>query len=200
MLVMSQPADNQASSQEQRSKPKYWVYLLPLGLFAVMMVFFFFGLGLNPRLIPSPLIGQAAPAFSLPKLSNPNEIIQQTDFQGEISLLNIWATWCTSCRQEHPVLMKIAASKEVPIYGLYYKDEPANGVVWLKDYGNPYRENAVDVDGKVGIEWGAYGTPETFLIDQKGIIRHKHVGPISWHDWQTTLLPMINSLRNNNGV
>jgi cytochrome c biogenesis protein CcmG/thiol:disulfide interchange protein DsbE len=196
---MSQPAENQPkTSLEQR--PKHWVYLLPLGLFAVLMVFFFFGLGLNPRLIPSPLIGQSAPAFSLPKLSNPDELIQHTDLKGEVSLLNIWATWCTSCRQEHPVLMKIAQSKEVPIYGLYYKDVPAQGVVWLQNYGDPYRENAVDEDGKVGIEWGAYGTPETFLIDQEGIIRYKHVGPISWHDWETTFLPMINSLRNNNGV
>jgi cytochrome c biogenesis protein CcmG, thiol:disulfide interchange protein DsbE len=198
MQIMSQPADIQTTSQE--NKPKRWIYLLPLGLFAVLMVFFFFGLGLNPRLIPSPLIGQSAPEFSLPKLSNPDELIQHTDLKGEVSLLNIWATWCTSCRQEHPVLMKIAESKEVPIYGLYYKDVPAQGVVWLQNYGDPYRENAVDEDGKVGIEWGAYGTPETFLIDQKGIIRYKHVGPISWHDWETTLLPMINSLRNNNGV
>jgi len=196
---MSQPAEEQAiTSQEKR--PKHWVYLLPLGLFTVLMVFFFFGLGLNPRLIPSPLIGQPTPAFSLPKLSNPSELIQHTDLKGEVSLLNIWATWCTSCRQEHPILMKIAESKEVPIYGLYYKDIPEQGVVWLQNYGDPYRENAVDENGKVGIEWGAYGTPETFLIDQEGIIRYKHVGPISWHDWETTLLPMINSLRNNNGV
>ena len=193
---MPQPVENQ--SQEQ--KPKRWIYLLPLVLFAVLMVFFFFGLGLNPRLIPSPLIGQPAPAFSLPKLSNANELIRHTDLKGEVSLLNIWATWCTSCRQEHPVLMKIAQSKEVPIYGLYYKDTPEQGVVWLENYGDPYRENAVDEDGRVGIEWGAYGTPETFLIDQNGIIRYKHVGPISWHDWETTLLPMVKSLRSNSGV
>lgn len=197
---MSQSADIETTSPEQRPKAKYWVYLLPLGLFIVLMVFFFFGLGLNPRLLPSPLIGQPTPEFSLPKLSNPDELMQHTDLKGEVSLLNIWATWCTSCRQEHPVLMKIAKSKEVPIYGLYYKDEPALGVNWLRNYGDPYRENAVDKDGKVGIEWGVYGTPETFLIDQNGIIRYKHVGPISWNDWQTTLLPMINSLRKNNDI
>ncbi|MBL1140852.1 MAG: DsbE family thiol:disulfide interchange protein [Proteobacteria bacterium] len=195
---MSQPAENETLPQEQ--KPKLWVYLLPLGLFGVLMIFFFFGLGLNPRLLPSPLIGQPAPDFSLPKLSNPDETIQNVDLTGEVSLLNIWATWCTSCRQEHPVLMKIAESKEVPIHGLYYKDQPALGIEWLNNYGNPYYDNAVDMDGKVGIEWGAYGTPETFVIDQEGIIRYKHVGPISWHDWQTTLLPLINLLKNNNGV
>ena len=197
---MSQQADNQTSQTPEVQKPKRWVYLMPLGLFVVLMVFFFYGLGLNPRLIPSPLIGQPTPEFALPKLSNPEELFQQTDLKGEVSLLNIWATWCTSCRQEHPVLMKIAESKQVPIYGLYYKDDPALGVSWLNDYGNPYQENAVDVDGKVGIEWGAYGTLETFVIDQQGIIRHKHVGPISWHEWENELLPLINSLRNNNDV
>ena len=197
---MSQQAENQEPQTPEVQKPKRWVYLMPLGLFVVLMVFFFYGLGLNPRLIPSPLIGQPTPEFALPKLSNPEELFQQTDLKGEVSLLNIWATWCTSCRQEHPVLMKIAESKQVPIYGLYYKDDPALGVSWLNDYGNPYQENAVDVDGKVGIEWGAYGTPETFVIDQQGIIRHKHVGPISWHEWENELLPLINSLRNNNDV
>lgn len=197
---MSQQVDNQEAPTEQEQRPKRWVYLMPLGLFVVLMVFFFYGLGLNPRLIPSPLIGQPSPEFALPKLSNPDEIFKQTDLKGEVSLLNIWATWCTSCRQEHPVLMKIAESKQVPIYGLYYKDDPALGIDWLKNYGNPYQENAVDEDGKVGIEWGAYGTPETFVIDQQGIIRHKHVGPISWHEWKTKLLPLINSLRNKNDV
>jgi cytochrome c biogenesis protein CcmG, thiol:disulfide interchange protein DsbE len=197
---MSQPAEKQIASSSQEQKPKRLVYLLPLALLAVLVIFFFFGLGLNPRLLPSPLIGQAAPEFSLPKLGKAGELIQQTDLKGEVSLLNIWATWCASCRQEHPVLMKIAASKEVPIYGLFYKDEPEKGIDWLEDYGNPYRDNAVDMDGKIGIEWGAYGTPETFIIDQDGIIRYKHVGPISWHDWQTTLLPIVNSLRDNNGI
>lgn len=195
---MSQPTEQQTASISQEQKPKRWIYLLPLGLFVALMVFFFYGLGLNPRLIPSPLIGQATPEFALPKLSNPDELFKQTDLQGEVSLLNIWATWCSSCRHEHPVLMKIAKSNEVPIYGLYYKDAPKLGIDWLKKYGDPYRENAVDEDGKVGIEWGAYGTPETFVIDQQGIIRHKHVGPISWREWETELLPLINALRNKN--
>lgn len=197
---MSQPTEQQTTPIPQAQKPKRWVYLLPLGLFVILMVFFFYGLGLNPRLIPSPLIGQATPEFALPKLSNPDELFKHTNLKGEVSLLNIWATWCTSCRQEHPVLMKIAKSHNVPIYGLYYKDSPELGINWLKEYGNPYHENAVDEDGKVGIEWGAYGTPETFVIDQQGIIRHKHVGPISWQKWETELLPLINALRNKNDV
>ena len=179
-------------------QPKYWLYLLPLGLFCVLLVFFFFSLRLNPRLVPSPLIDQPVPQFSLPKLGEPKQLFRQTALQQQISLLNVWATWCVSCRQEHPILMKIAASREVPLYGLFYKDDPAKGIAWLKNYGNPYQANAVDIDGKAGIEWGTYGTPETFLIDSAGIIRHKHIGPLSWHDWQNTLLPMIESLRNDN--
>lgn len=186
---MSQKIDN------QDEKPKLGLYLLPLVIFAVLMVFFVVGLGLNPRLVPSPLINQPVPKFSLPKLKQADEIFQQTELKGEVSLLNIWATWCSSCRQEHAVLMKIAQSKEVPIYGLFYKDDPTNGNIWLEDLGNPYRANAVDRDGRIGIEWGAYGTPETFVIDKKGIIRYKHIGPVRWQDWQTVLLPMIQQLR-----
>lgn len=186
---MSQAADNTVN------KPKRWIYLVPLGISAGLVALFVIGLGLNPRLIPSPLIDKPAPAFSLPKLYKPDEVFRQTDLKGEVSLFNIWATWCPSCKQEHPVLTQIAKTNEVPIYGLYYKDDPALGVDWLKRYGDPYRANAVDVDGRVGIEWGAYGTPETFVIDQQGIIRHKHVGPMSWKDWQETLLPLIRKLR-----
>ncbi len=188
------------SPEDQAVQPKPWVYLLPLAVFAVLMVFFFFGLGTNPRLIPSPLIDQPAPQFSSTRLKNPDELFQQTDLKGEVSLLNVWATWCSSCKQEHPVLMQIAKSNTIPIYGLFYKDDPAKGVVWLQNYGDPYRANAVDMEGKIGIEWGVYGTPETFVIDQEGIIRYKHVGPISWTDWQETILPMIQSLQGQGDV
>lgn len=186
--------------EEAPEQARRWVYLLPLFLFAVLMVFFFFGLGNNPRLIPSPLIDKPAPAFSLPTLKDPDTLFRQSDLKGDVSLLNIWATWCPSCKQEHPVLLKIAASSNVPIYGLFYKDDAAKGVVWLENYGDPYQANAVDVEGKVGIEWGVYGTPETFVIDAQGIIRYKHVGPVSWDDWQNTLLPLIESLRDNSDV
>ncbi len=191
---MSQPVENQSI------QPKRWVYLLPLGIFVGLVILFFIGLELNPRLIPSPLIGKPAPSFSLPRLHHPGEIFQETDLQGEISLLNIWATWCPSCKQEHPVLMQIAKANKAPIYGLYYKDDPEYGVEWLKNNGNPYRANAVDKDGSVGIEWGTYGTPETFIIDEKGIIQYKHVGPISWQDWKDKLLPKIQSLREKSDV
>ncbi|MCG8325434.1 MAG: DsbE family thiol:disulfide interchange protein [Thiotrichales bacterium] len=189
------------SPQDKSSEKKgLGIYLLPLGIFAGLVILFSFGLGLNPRLIPSPLIDQPAPVFSLPKLYKPDELFQQTNLQGEVSLFNIWATWCPSCKQEHPVLMKIAETGSVPIYGLYYKDDPAAGREWLKTHGDPYQANAVDRNGKVGIEWGAYGTPETFVIDQQGIVRYKHVGPISWQDWQDVLLPVIQSLRDKSDV
>jgi cytochrome c biogenesis protein CcmG, thiol:disulfide interchange protein DsbE len=189
---MSQPAE------AGKVKPNRWVYLLPLGVLAVLMVVFFIGLGLNPRLLPSPLIDQPAPAFALSKLGNPEHLINQSDMDGQVSLLNIWATWCVSCRHEHPVLMEIAASKIVPIYGLFYKDEPDKGIAWLKEYGDPYVASAIDLDGKVAIDWGLYGAPETFIIDKDGIIRYKHVGPISWEQWQTILLPKIELLKGGN--
>ncbi len=191
---MSQPAE------VQNAKPKRWVYLLPLLILSGLMVVFYIGLDLNPRLLPSPLIDKPVPIFTLPRLSKPDELMKQTDLQGEVSLLNIWATWCVSCRYEHPVLMKIATSEIVPIFGLFYKDEPVKGIAWLKDYGDPYIANAVDLDGKIAIDLGLYGAPETFIIDEKGIIRYKHVGPITWEHWQNILLPKIESLRGKGGV
>ena len=179
------------------SRPGRWIYLLPLGILLLLVLLFYFGLGLNPRLVPSPLIGQAVPQFSLPALKNTNEVFTQSTLEREISLLNVWATWCVSCKREHPTLMKIAATNEVPVYGLLYKDEPYKAVQWLEKRGDPYRANAVDADGKAGIEWGVYGTPETFVIDGLGIIRYKHIGPISWQDWKTILLPLVRSLRNS---
>ena len=181
-------------------KPKRWIYIVPLVLFSVLMIVFFIGLDLNPRLLPSPLIDKPTPEFNLARLKMPDERISQEILKGEPSLLNIWATWCVSCKYEHPVLMKIAASKEVPIFGLFYKDEPSKGLAWLKEYGDPYVANAVDLDGKIAIDWGLYGAPETFVIDKDGIIRYKHVGPISWEIWQNTLLPKIKLLRESSGV
>lgn len=185
---------------ESRSgRQKVWIYFLPLSVLLLLVLVFYFGLGLNPRLVPSPLIGQPVPEFSLPRLENTDNVFMQSTLHKEVSLLNIWATWCVSCRQEHPTLMKIAASDEAPVYGLLYKDEPANATQWLQSRGDPYRANAVDADGRVAIEWGVYGTPETFVIDAQGIIRHKHVGPMNWDDWETVILPLIRSLKEHDG-
>ncbi len=149
----------------------------PLIVFVTLVVFLFIGLGLNPRLVPSPLVGKPAPAFSLPRLNAPGEIDEQT-FNGHVTLFNVWASWCFACRQEHEVV-KFLSRQGVRVIGLNYKDAPEDARNWLQTLGNPYQSIASDLDGRVGIDWGVYGAPETFLVDEQGIIRHKVIGPLS---------------------
>ncbi len=175
------------------------VFLLPVVLFLILVGFFAIGLNTDPRLVPSPLIGKPAPAFSLPRLADAQSSLGTTDFKGQVTLLNVWATWCVSCRAEHDVLMRIAASKQVKIYGLDYKDNREDALRWLANLGDPYVASAFDEHGRIAIDWGVYGTPETFLIDAEGIVRYKHVGPLSWEFWQSSLLPMIEQLRAGQG-
>lgn len=171
-------------------------FLIPLGIFVALVALFAVGLNLDPRKVPSPLIDKPAPAFDLERLRQPEARISQLDFsQHPVSLFNVWASWCVACRQEHPVLMDIAKLKVVPVYGLNYKDERADGLRWLGQFGDPYSAIAYDRDGRVGIDWGVYGVPETFVVDSKGMIRYKHIGPISHQDWQQTLLPIINRIK-----
>ena len=169
-------------------------FLLPLGTFLVLVVFLGIGLRLNPREIPSPFIDKAAPAFSLAQLHKPEQKFSPQDMHGKVWLLNVWASWCASCRQEHPVLMDLAKQKEVPILGLNYKDVREEGINWLAQYGNPYTLSAFDGNGRVGIDYGVYGVPETFVIDKQGIVRHKHVGPLTTKIIQDKLLPLIKEL------
>ncbi len=170
-------------------------YLLPLGLFVGLVVLLAVGLTLNPREVPSPLIGKPAPRFQLPTLENPNRTIGADIFQGKVTLLNVWASWCVACRQEHPFLVELARQGEVAIIGLNYKDTRQAARNWLTNLGNPYEINAFDADGKVAIDWGVYGVPETFVIDPKGIIRYKHIGPITLQDWEQKLAPLIRYLK-----
>ncbi len=179
--------------------PKFVRYLVPLAIFLAMAGLLFRGLGIDPHLVPSPLIGKAAPAFSLAKLEDPTAILSEADFKGQVSLFNVWATWCVACRSEHPVLMQLARRGGVPIYGLNYKDQRPAAQRWLKQFGDPYVANAFDADGRVGIDWGVYGTPETFVIDKQGVIRHKHVGPITEDVLQTEILPLVEQLRAEKG-
>jgi len=160
-----------------------------------MVAFLAVGLKLDPREVPSPFIGKPTPAFNLPQLAEPGKSFGNADLQGQVSLLNVWASWCVSCKQEHPFLLKLAKQKILPIYGLDYKDEREAGMDWLNRLGNPYKVSVFDADGKVGIEWGVYGVPETFVIDKHGVIRHKHTGPITEESWQKTLLPLIIQLQ-----
>ncbi len=172
-------------------------FLVPLGVFILLAVLLFTGLWLDPKLVPSPLIGKPAPGFELARLKDPESTITQNALKGKVALLNVWATWCVSCRAEHEVLMELARKNVVAIYGLNYKDVREDAQRWLRQLGNPYVANAFDRDGRVGIDWGVYGTPETFVIDQNGIVRYKHVGPITPQVLTDKILPLVNELKSN---
>ena len=152
------------------------------------------GLNLNPRELPSPLIDKPAPAFKVPQLHALDKTIARDDLKGKVWLLNVWASWCVSCRQEHPVLVELAKSNAVPIYGLNYKDQREAGLAWLNQHGNPYVISAFDQDGRVGIDFGVYGVPETFLIDKNGMVRYKHTGPVTPDAVQNLILPKVKEL------
>jgi cytochrome c biogenesis protein CcmG/thiol:disulfide interchange protein DsbE len=178
--------------------PPFVRYLTPLVLFLALAALLYKGLALNPREVPSPLIGKPAPEFTLPELKDTSRQLSHSDFLGKVSLLNVWATWCVSCRAEHPLLMQLAR-QGVIIYGLDYKDSREDAKRWLQRFGDPYVANAFDADGRVGIDWGVYGTPETFVIDQHGIIRHKHIGPLTEEAIQGEILPLIRQLKEGKG-
>jgi cytochrome c biogenesis protein CcmG, thiol:disulfide interchange protein DsbE len=172
-------------------------YLLPLGIFIVIAVFLGIGLGLDPREVPSPLINKPAPAFSLPQLQQPTQSFSHADMKGKVWLLNVWASWCVACRDEHPVLVEFARTGQVPIVGLNYKDERADGLRWLSQFGDPYRLSVYDREGRVGIDYGVYGVPETFLIDKNGIIRYKRIGVVTPEILRDKILPMVKELNGN---
>jgi cytochrome c biogenesis protein CcmG/thiol:disulfide interchange protein DsbE len=169
-------------------------YLLPLVLFTVLAVFLYRGLDLNPRDLGSTRIDKPVPAFTLPDVLEPHRTISEKDFLGKVSLLNVWASWCTTCRYEHPLLMQLARQKFY-IYGLNYKDKLADARATLTQSGNPYIANAFDEKGFVGIDWGVTGTPETFIIDQQGIVRYKHTGALTAELLQSQILPLIKKLQ-----
>lgn len=170
-------------------------FLLPLGLFVVVVGVLAVGLTLNPRAVPSPLVGRSAPDFSLPQLEDPQKVFSPKELRGKVWLLNFWASWCGGCQDEHPVLMQLAQSGAVPIYGIDYKDRRDEALTWLRRWGNPYPAIAVDESGRVGIDYGVYGVPETYVIDQAGVIRYKQIGPLD-HDTVTRkLLPLVRELQ-----
>jgi cytochrome c biogenesis protein CcmG/thiol:disulfide interchange protein DsbE len=167
---------------------------LPLCIFVVLVGFLAIGLTLNPREVPSPLINKPVPPFKLAVLSAPDQTIAAQDLTGKVWLLNVWASWCVACRIEHPILVELAKTKEVPIYGLNYKDKSPAAVAWLANFGNPYVASLVDGDGLVGIDLGVYGVPETFVVDKQGVIRHKHIGPVTPEALRDTILPLVKKL------
>ena len=170
-------------------------FLIPLLAFGVLVVFLAMGLGLNPRDVPSPLINKPAPAFKVPHWESPETHFSPEEMKGKVWILNVWASWCVSCREEHPVLMELARANIVPVVGLDYKDQRKDGLNLLKRSGNPYSVVAFDADGRVGIDYGVYGVPESYLIDKQGMIRYKHTGPISMEALQKTILPLVQELK-----
>jgi len=173
-------------------------YILPLILFIVLAVFLALGLNLNPGEIPSPLINKPAPSFSAPKLQAPEEKLSPADLKGKVWLFNVWASWCASCRSEHPILNQLAQQKAAIIVGLNYKDGQEAAKGWLAQLGNPYDVSIMDQDGRIGIDWGVYGVPETFVIDKRGVVRYKHTGPVTPEDVQQVFLPLITKLQAEN--
>ncbi|MDP1559718.1 MAG: DsbE family thiol:disulfide interchange protein [Nitrosomonas sp.] len=170
-------------------------FMLPLVAFLIMVVFLFVGLSLNPRQVPSPLIDKPAPVFELRQLHEPEKKLSSQDNLGKVWLLNVWASWCVACRDEHPLLVHVANAGIVPIYGLNYKDERDTAIQWLRQFGDPYTVSIVDPDGRVGIDYGVYGVPETYVIDKQGIIRHKQIGPVTVKSLQETILPLVKELQ-----
>jgi cytochrome c biogenesis protein CcmG/thiol:disulfide interchange protein DsbE len=169
-------------------------YLIPLILFLGLVVFLAIGLGRDPHEVPSPLINKPAPTLQLQQLKDPSKSFSAQEMRGKVWLLNVWASWCIACREEHPMLLELARSGAVPIYGLNYKDKREDAISWLNDLGDPYVLSVSDLDGRVGIDYGVYGAPETFLIDPNGMIRFKRVGPITADAWQKDFLPLIKEL------
>ena len=169
-------------------------YLIPLALFAVLVVFLAIGLGNDPREVPSPLINKPAPSFRLAQLHEPMKTFSETDMRGKVWLLNVWASWCVSCRDEHPVLVELSKAGTLPIYGLNHKDKRSDALAWLDELGNPYVLSAADIDGRVSIDYGVYGVPETYLIDKNGVIRFKQIGPVTEEVLQKKILPMAQEL------
>lgn len=179
-------------------------FFIPLIAFTALLGLMLFGLNNDPKVIPSPFIGQAAPEFSLPKLYKPEEMITAKQMKGQVWVLNLWASWCVSCRAEHKVLSRLIEKMQVPTIGLNYKDygteeysEAALG--WLEKYGNPYQFVAVDTKGTAGLDWGVVGVPETFIVDKKGIVRYKFTGPVYDEVVDEILVPLIDKLRKEKG-
>jgi cytochrome c biogenesis protein CcmG, thiol:disulfide interchange protein DsbE len=178
----------------QRSSRR-WPFLGPLAIFLVIGIFLGIGLTLDPRLVPSPLVGKPVPAFELPPVAGRTLGLATDDLRGEVSVVNVFASWCTACREEHPLWMELARQRAFPIHGLNYKDAPADASRWLDDLGDPYTRTGADRNGRVGIDWGVYGVPETYVVDKRGVIRDKIIGAITRKIVDERLLPLVRQLQ-----
>jgi cytochrome c biogenesis protein CcmG/thiol:disulfide interchange protein DsbE len=173
---------------------KYLKFLIPLGLFLVLAGFLAVGLNLNPREVPSPLIGKPAPGFELTLLDAPDQKLKRDELLGKVWVLNVWASWCAPCREEHPLVVELARRKLAPVYGLNYKDTRPAGLGFLRQLGNPYEASLFDADGRVGIDYGVYGVPETFVVDKQGTIRYKQIGPLTPEVIEKKIVPLLKEL------
>lgn len=169
-------------------------FLIPLGIFLGLVAFLAVGLKLDPKEVPSPLIDKPAPPFQLTQLDKPEKTIAREDLLGKVWVLSVWASWCVACQAEHPLLMALSRKKLVPIYGLNYKDDRMDGMKWLARYGDPYDASLFDSDGRVGIDWGVYGVPETFVVDRQGVIRFKQIGPLTPEVIRDQIEPLVRKL------
>lgn len=170
---------------------RYFVYSIPVLIFVGIGFVFYRGMSLNPAYIPSPLIGKRAPEYSLPTLKDPLQNVGSEDLLGKVSLVNVWATWCVGCRQEHGFLVELANANIVPIYGVNWRDDRRTALDWLSTLGDPYVASAFDSDGAVAIDWGVYGAPETFLVDRDGTVLYKHIAPLNLAVWESEFMPRI---------
>ena len=170
-------------------------FLIPLLLFIVLVIFLALGLNRDPQAVPSPLINKPAPAFEIPQLSEASQTFSPASMKGQVWILNVWASWCVACREEHPVLVELAKSKVAPVIGLDYKDKREDALAMLTRQGNPYLLSAFDANGRVGIDYGVYGVPETYVIDKAGMIRFKHIGPITMNILNQKIYPLISELQ-----
>jgi len=166
-------------------------FLIPLFAFLLLVAVFVVGLTMDPSRIPSPLLENPAPVFSLPSLQDPAVEVGSANYANSMALVNIWATWCAGCRQEHGFLLELAREGDIPIFGLNWRDNRPDALQWLQTLGDPYIASAFDVDGRVGIDWGAYGAPETFLVDRNGVVIHKHIAPLNREIWERDFVPLI---------
>ncbi len=169
-------------------------FAIPLGIFIIIVGLLAYGLQLDPKKVPSPLIGKPAPAFSLAKLDAPQQFLSQKDLLGQVWVLNVWASWCVSCRAEHAIITRLSDLNLAPVIGLNYKDDADDARRWLQQFGDPYTTSIMDQDGRVGIDWGVYGVPETFVIGKDGLIKYKHIGPVTMESLEAEVLPVLREL------
>ncbi|MEL0108371.1 MAG: DsbE family thiol:disulfide interchange protein [Rhodospirillaceae bacterium] len=188
-------ADNCAHIPTEKKAAKRLIFFLPVGVFIALVLVLGWGLSRDPKIIPSVLIDKPVPEFDLPAVKGRTLGLSSADLKGEVSLVNVFASWCTACRLEHPLFMRLMAEKIVPIHGLNYKDKPDDAARWLDKLGDPYTRTGADLDGRVGIDWGVYGVPETLVITKEGRIAYKHIGPVTTQALQKTIFPLSKKLR-----